>query len=186
MRQTFPALVMVALLAACGGADFEVGDAQFEGEEVFDLEELPLDEVPDDEFAQHTDELSGCALNSTAETSHVRRINNARSSRGIATLPVRDCIRKVARAWSLKMCREGRLYHNPNYVRQIANNCGSNWKRMGENVGRGASELSIYNAFWNSSGHRANMLNREFNRLGVGIYQAGNGTMFIAQNYARY
>jgi uncharacterized protein YkwD len=62
------------------------------------------------------------------------------------------------------MAAANRLSHNPNYSTQVT----TSWYRIGENVGYGGSESTVFQAFVNSAGHRANLLRPEYNRVGIG------------------
>jgi uncharacterized protein YkwD len=57
---------------------------------------------------------------------------------------------------------------------------------LGENVGSGPSVEAIQAAFMNSPGHRANILNPEFNWAGAGVAVAGNGTVYVVQVFGKY
>ena len=57
---------------------------------------------------------------------------------------------------------------------------------LGENVGHGPSVAAIEQAFMNSPGHRANILNPEFNWAGTGVSVAADGTVYLVQVFARY
>ncbi len=53
---------------------------------------------------------------------------------------------------------------------------GINYNRAGENIAAGySSPEAVMNGWMNSEGHRANILNPGFNKLGVGYAQAGSG-----------
>ena len=52
---------------------------------------------------------------------------------------------------------------------------------IGENIAYGQSSPDeVMTAWMNSAGHRANILNASFTKLGVGVYQSG-GTLYWAQ-----
>ena len=50
----------------------------------------------------------------------------------------------------------------------------------------GPSVDAIEQAFMNSPGHRANILNPEFNWAGTGVSVSGNGTVYLVQVFAKY
>ena len=55
------------------------------------------------------------------------------------------------------------------------------FRRSGENIAYGQSTpQQVMNAWMNSSGHRANILNENFTTIGVG-YTVINGTAYWAQ-----
>ena len=56
------------------------------------------------------------------------------------------------------------------------------FRGSGENIAWGQkSPESVMNAWMNSSGHRANILNKNFKTIGVGYYRTANGTNHWAQ-----
>ncbi len=53
---------------------------------------------------------------------------------------------------------------------------------VGENIAYGYSTAeSVMNAWMNSEGHRANILNSNFTHIGVGCYRASNGQLYWTQ-----
>lgn len=53
---------------------------------------------------------------------------------------------------------------------------GVSFRGSGENIAWGQkSPEQVMNAWMNSDGHRANILNKNFKNIGVGYYQDGNG-----------
>ena len=130
-----------------------------------------------------------------AEGHLLARHNEARSAAGLAPLQADGGLAAVARAWSAQMRdayesggdRAGALRHNPSLASQLP----GGFQRAGENVGytvlTGASETELANrlhdAYMNSPGHRANILG-DFNRAGVGVVSAADGTMWSTVVFA--
>lgn len=55
---------------------------------------------------------------------------------------------------------------------------------IGENIARGFDTSGeVFNAWWNSSGHRANIMNRSFRRVGFGLATASNGTKYWVAHF---
>jgi hypothetical protein len=50
----------------------------------------------------------------------------------------------------------------------------SNWRWVGENVGYGPDWRTVETAFMNSPGHRANILDRDYSQIGIGVVISGN------------
>ena len=92
------------------------------------------------------------------------RINAYRASYGVA--PLREDLQasQVAQRWTQQMALTGRLAHNPYYKVQVT----TPWYRIGENIGAGGSEATLFAAMVASPGHSANMRRPEFNRVGIG------------------
>ena len=63
-------------------------------------------------------------------------------------------------------------------------NFGIPYRAAAENIAKGqATPQAVVNAWMNSSGHRANILNSTYNKIGVGYVANGNywTQMFIRQ-----
>src|ERR687891_1841068 len=107
---------------------------------------------------------SGCNSLNRTERDFKRRINAARGeSRG--RLRGDWDLNQVALKHTREMIARSRLYHTPesSFRRRV-----TNWYMLGENVGEGDSVRQLHRAFMNSSAHRANAMNKTFNRIGVG------------------
>ena len=116
---------------------------------------------------------------SSEESRFVTLHNNARSSRGIAKLSVQSDLTTVARRHSGRMAAKGTIWHNPN----LANEVGGNWTVLGENVGMGPDVDSLFQAFMDSTGHRANILDKDYNQFGVGVV-IKEGTIYVTVVFA--
>ncbi len=108
-------------------------------------------------------------------------INNARASNGVHGLTNDTGIYKVPFDWSVHMRSTQTLAHNPNYGGQIAQY--RNYRTAGENVGRGYDQASLFQAFMNSPGHRANILNTAYSHMSVGCVTDGGGQLWVTQNF---
>lgn len=141
----------------------------------------------DDGEAIDTDESAvTAAFMGTEEATDASRINHRRKAIGKRALTRRACLDSIARDWSKKMANAKRLSHNPNTAAQINGRCGSLvWRRIGENVGVGPSEPSIWTALMGSPPHRAN-IEGSYDSVGVGIYRAADGTRWLTQVYADF
>lgn len=114
----------------------------------------------------------------------MRLINRARERRGINTLRRDLNVGCVARRWSGVMASQNRLFHNPRLTTQI-----TRWRTIGENVGvttnsgtQAEQVQRLHSAYMSSTPHRANILNRGFRHMGVGI-RFGSGSMWMTQNF---
>ena len=125
------------------------------------------------------------------------KTNKYREGRGLQPLALDAKIAFVSRDWSAKMARSGSISHSGfpsarmTVYRQEFNTTRS---LRGENVAmtgrvsgsseddaaaeRVASEFATM--WWNSSGHRANMLGR-FKNLGVGVHKTSRGSWYATQ-----
>ena len=107
-------------------------------------------------------------------------VNQSRNSVGLPSLEVNIDLYLKAQGWSDQMANAQRLYHS-----NLADGNGYNWYRLGENVGYGYSIEQVHSAFMNSSGHRANILDGGFNRIGVGVTRTPDGRYWVVQEFMR-
>lgn len=95
-------------------------------------------------------------------------MNYVRAHRGLPPLSLVYGLSVMSGHWSSHMAATSLLQHNPNLVSQ-ANTLCPRWTVLGENVGDGYNQNpdALFQAYWNSLPHRANMLNRSFRYVGV-------------------
>ena len=106
--------------------------------------------------------------------------NAYRVDAGLPPLRLNEGINSVAQAWSEQQANERTMYHNPNYSTQIP----AGWYRAGENVAAGQQPSNVTNAWFNSPGHKANLLG-DFSDIGIGYFIV-DGTGYFTQNFANY
>lgn len=108
-------------------------------------------------------------------------INQARTSRGIPALTVASGTTDLARRWSMNQATKNTLYHNPNLVYGVTHHGSPAWRAVAENVGRGWGAESLFTAYMNSPGHRANILDRSMRFLGIGWVERPDGSGYNTQ-----
>ena len=116
---------------------------------------------------------------SSTESAVTSKINSARANHGRHRLATRSDLVAVARGQARRMAARNVLYHNPSLAQQVRN-----YRWVGENVGYGPSVALVHNAFMASSGHKANLLDRDYTEVGVGAVWA-NGRLWIAEVFRR-
>ena len=108
----------------------------------------------------------------------VRLVNKERSSRGLPSLTMDWQLSRVARYKSQDMHDRGYFSHtSPTYGSpfDMISAFGINYRSAGENIAKGQrTPQEVVNAWMNSSGHRANILNASFTKIGVGYVANGN------------
>jgi len=105
-------------------------------------------------------------------------VNAERSRSGLSSLPTNIDLYYKAQAWSSRLANEQRLFHS-----NLPDGIGYSWARLGENVGYGYSIEQVHNAFMGSSGHRANILDWGFNRIGIGVTRDMSGRYWVVQEF---
>lgn len=117
----------------------------------------------------------------------IRLVNEIRVQNGLSPLTYDWELSRVARFKSQDMKDNRYFAHNsPVYGTpfQMIRNFGISFRSAGENIARGyATPQAVVNAWMNSSGHRANILNAGYTRIGVGYVADGNywTQMFISR-----
>lgn len=104
------------------------------------------------------------ASTASEEGDFLRMLNQRRASKGKRALVVRSDLVTIARRHSARMADRGDIYHNPRLANEVRGE-----REVGENVGVGQDAESLDVAFWESSGHRANILWSGYNQVGIGV-----------------
>lgn len=116
----------------------------------------------------------------------IRLVNEIRSQHGLKPLTYDWQLSRVARYKSQDMKDNNYFAHNsPVYGTpfQMIRNFGISFRSAGENIARGyPTPQAVVNGWMNSSGHRTNILNANYTKIGVGYVPAGNywTQMFIS------
>lgn len=122
--------------------------------------------------SEHQDQLS------QFEQEVVALTNEERQKHGLEPLKVDWELSRVAQEKSRDMALNDYFSHNsPTYGSpfQMMQDWGISYTNAGENIAKGQRTPSeVVNAWMNSEGHRANILNEDFTHIGVGYYEKGN------------
>ena len=124
---------------------------------------------------------------SSYEQEVIRLVNEIRVKNGLKELTYNWELSRVARYKSQDMKDNKYFSHtSPVYGSpfQMMKSFGITYRTAGENIARGQkSPQAVVNAWMNSSGHRANILNSSFTHIGVGYVADGNywTQMFIGK-----
>ncbi len=117
----------------------------------------------------------------------VRLVNEIRAENGLKELTHNWELGRVARYKSEDM-KDNRYFSHTSPVYgtpfQMMKSFGISYKSAGENIARGQrSPAAVVDAWMNSSGHRANILNASFTEIGVGYVEGGHywTQMFIGR-----
>lgn len=112
------------------------------------------------------------------ESEVIRLVNEIRAENGLKALSVNWELSRVARYKSEDMS-SGRYFSHtsPTYGTpfQMMRSFGLSYRTAGENIAYGQRTPSaVVDAWMNSSGHRANILNASYTQIGVGYCASGN------------
>lgn len=115
---------------------------------------------------------------SSYENEVIRLVNEIRVKNALSVLQSDWQLSRVARYKSQDMKDNNYFSHqSPTYGSpfDMMKSFGISYKRAAENIAKGQnSPQSVVNAWMNSSGHRANILNPSFTKIGVGYVKSGN------------
>jgi hypothetical protein len=114
--------------------------------------------------------------------------NGERKKAGLPALKINPTLTELARDHSAKMAAADKLAHtldSMTYV-QRAKKAGYPYLALGENVAwNQQSPAEVVESWMQSPGHRANILNKDFTEIGVGIAKDADGHPFYTQDFAR-
>jgi hypothetical protein len=127
--------------------------------------------------------LSAAPAPDAAEREFLTLLNTERTNAGLAPLTADPAIVPIAREWSTSMSNVNVLSHRPDLRAQMESRVTRDWRRIGENVGRGGDVNGLHVAFMNSPGHRANVLG-DYNRVGIAVVVNGN-TIWVTFNFLK-
>lgn len=115
------------------------------------------------------------------------RVNAERAARGLAPVQWSDELAGVAREWSQAMADRGVLEHqDPRELLQREELSG--FQGVGENIFTASGPVTsgrIHAGWMRSKDHRGNVVNPGWNRLGVGIFCAPDGSVWATQEFGR-
>jgi uncharacterized protein YkwD len=127
--------------------------------------------------------VAAAPVGSSAPNAYVHRIvvlvNARRAAAGLRPLAVSPCATRFAAPWSLHMAATGTLVHQ-----SLAPMLGCPARAAGENIAYGNVSPDQMMTMWmNSPGHRANILNPVFTRIGVGAVRTSSGRWWATQDF---
>jgi uncharacterized protein YkwD len=114
--------------------------------------------------------------------------NQFRQQNGLQSLRANSTLSTTALTHSQNMATQDFFSHvgrdgSQSWDRLTA--AGYRWSATGENIAAGQRTAEdVFNSWVNSTGHRANLLNPNFQEIGVGYYELANDTGSV--NYNRY
>lgn len=112
-------------------------------------------------------------------------VNAERSKAGLKPLKMSEELRSIANLKARDMADKNYFDHtSPTYGSpfQMLQDFGVHYSAAGENIAAGQkTPEEVMNSWMNSSGHRANILNANFDTLGVGVYQGGSFGIYWTQ-----
>ena len=113
-------------------------------------------------------------------------LNQDRQANGLKALTLNSSLTNLGEKYAQDMIDRNYFSHyNPEgqspFDRMKA--AGISYSYAGENIAINNSVSGAETAFMNSSGHRANILNSNYTEVGIGIRKAGNGSLYVVQEF---
>ncbi|HBF7282512.1 TPA: sporulation protein [Clostridioides difficile] len=112
-------------------------------------------------------------------------VNIERAKAGLNPLTLDSSISNVATKKSQDMIDNNYFSHNsPTYGSpfDMLKKFGISYKTAGENIAMGQkTPKEVVNAWMNSEGHRKNIMNPNFSKIGVGVAQKSSGSIYWTQ-----
>ena len=151
--------------------------------EGFVPEEMEIGFPADDEMSNATHSSDGqnrkLASYNTLEYNMASYTQYERVSRGLQPLYWSADLLDEAQRWAAYLAQSRQLYHrNP-----LSQNINSGYRSLAENLAMhwSVQYSGAHTSLMQSAGHRANILNPNMNRIGVGVRQASNGYYYVCE-----
>lgn len=103
------------------------------------------------------------------EARFVELLNETRAAAGLPPLEVHAELAGLARGWTEEMRSAGGISH----ADPISAGLDAAWLKLGENVGTGPDVAAVMDAFIDSPGHYANIVDPAFTHVGVAVVWDG-------------
>jgi len=137
--------------------------------------------------------LSGAALAQSApavapdaEQEILRLVNHERQSRGLEPLSENESLRQAARRHSELMAKWNTIGHQLSGEAELSHRIEKKsqpFDTSGENVAVASDGGRAHSALMHSPGHRANILDSDYNSVGIGVVRK-DGKVFVTQDFA--
>lgn len=113
-------------------------------------------------------------------------INEERSKEGLPSLEADTALRSLARAYGKEMFRRGYFSHYTPEGKgpfDRMNEAGIHFLTAGENLSLARTLMMAHIGLMHSTGHRANILQPSFGRVGIGVIDGGIYGLMICQEF---
>lgn len=125
------------------------------------------------------------SVDSNAEEQMLTMVNNERTERGLAALVMDKKLQDVARSHAQDMLARGYFSHyTPEGLSPFdrMDQSGVQYTSAGENLAFSPNVSLAMQGLMQSPGHRANILSKDFGKVGIGVISAGiYGEMFVQE-----
>lgn len=115
-------------------------------------------------------------------------INDERTKNGLNKLTMNDNLARLARLKSEDMVTNNYFNHeSPTYGGpfEMMKDNGISYNMAAENIAKNSSVYKAHVSLMSSEGHRANILNPGYDRIGIGIVKGQNNTYIITEMFIK-
>ena len=115
-------------------------------------------------------------------------VNQQRMNNGLAALKVDSEVQRVAKIKAQDMVSNNYFSHNsPTYGSpfDMLNSFKVSYKSAAENIAGNSRNPAAVNAWMNSAGHKANILNGSYNYTGIGVVNSSTYGKIYVQMFAQ-
>ncbi|HBF39522.1 MAG TPA: sporulation protein [Firmicutes bacterium] len=123
----------------------------------------------------------------TLDESYIlKQVNIERTKVGLGVLQIDNRLEQTARAKSMDMIKGGYFGHQSPTLGSPFDQmkrAGISYHWAGENIAGNFSAAGAMKSWMNSSGHRANILNPNFSRIGIGVIDGGPYGKMLTQQF---
>jgi uncharacterized YkwD family protein len=142
--------------------------------------------VPDNNIPDNSGTNAGtCDLNQD-ENYILKQVNSERAKAGLKPLEIDYRLVQTARAKSADMIKGGYFSHQSPTLGSPFDQmkkAGITYSYAGENIAGNPSAAGAMTSWMNSAGHRANILNSSFTRIGIGVVDGGTYGKMLTQQF---
>lgn len=125
-------------------------------------------------------------VDKAAENEMLALVNKERTSRGLKPLVMDEELQKVARAHARDMFEKGYFAHN-NLEGQTPfdrmDEAGIKYMYAGENLALAPTVETAHTGLMNSEGHKRNILDGDFQKIGIGVMASEKHGLMFAQEF---
>ncbi|WP_186329349.1 cell wall-binding repeat-containing protein [Agrococcus jejuensis] len=129
--------------------------------------------------------LDACPDVGAIQQELISLVNQQRAAAGVPALGAHGGLMSMAQSWSGQMAAQQSMVHSTTFCNETF---AMGFRRCAENIARTGSPSAsgVMNAWMNSAGHRANILNANLTHIGVGLVQGSDGRWYWTQNFGGY
>lgn len=133
--------------------------------------------------------LTSCRfdIDEASEWKNLEQVNNARQEAGSGKLSVDKRLVAVARLHSRDMAERKYFSHYSPEGEDVTDRITKaqiNYQIVGENLAFAANIISAHQGLMDSEGHKRNILETRFHRVGIGVVSGGNCGVLVTQVFA--